>query len=112
MKLFIFSASLRKESLNYELSKLIAKLAKAGGAEVDLARINEFEMPFYDFDVQQKEGIPEGATALAERIANSDGMILSCPEYNWLPPATIKNAVDWVSRIQPVPIDKKSILLF
>jgi chromate reductase len=38
-------------------------------------------------------------------------MILTSPEYNWLPPATIKNAVDWLSRMQPMPLDKKSILL-
>ena len=111
MKIFVYSASLRKESINLKLSKLIAKVAEANGAEVDFARMSDFDMPAFNMDDQQSSGIPAGAQALADRITNSDGMILTSPEYNWLPPATIKNAVDWLSRIQPVPLDKKSVLL-
>ena len=111
MKIFVYSASLREESINLKLSKLIATVAASQGAEVDFARINEFDMPMYNLDDQQSSGIPAGAIALADRIASADGMILTSPEYNWLPPATIKNAVDWLSRIKPVPIDGKSILL-
>jgi chromate reductase len=111
MKIFVYSASLRKESINLTLSKLIAKVAEANGAEVDFARMSDFDMPAFNMDDQQSSGIPAGAQALADRITNSDGMILTSPEYNWLPPATIKNAVDWLSRIQPVPLDKKSVLL-
>ena len=111
MKIFVYSASLRDESLNLKLSKLIAKVAEAIGAEVDFARMSEFDMPMYNFDDQQSKGIPAGAQALAERINTADGMILTSPEYNWLPAATIKNAVDWLSRLQPMPLEKKSILL-
>mgnify|MGYP001177310659 CR=1 FL=1 len=111
MKIFVYSASLREESINLKLSKLIAKVAEAGGADVDFARMSEFDMPMYNFDDQQSNGIPAGAQALAERIIAADGMILTSPEYNWLPAATIKNAVDWLSRLQPMPLEKKSILL-
>lgn len=111
MKIFVYSASLREESINLKLSKLIAKVAEANGAEVDFARMSDFDMPMYNFDDQQSSGIPAGAQALADRITATDGMILTSPEYNWLPPATIKNAVDWLSRMQPMPLDKKSILL-
>jgi NAD(P)H-dependent FMN reductase len=111
MKIFVFSASLRQQSVNLKLSELIAKVAEDLGAEVDFARINEFDMPIYNFDDQQASGIPAGAQALADRITGADGMILTSPEYNWLPPAQIKNAVDWLSRIKPIPLDKKSILL-
>ena len=111
MKLFVFSASLRRESLNARLARLIARIARDGGREVDLARIGEFDMPFYDFDVQQESGIPAAATALADRMTAADGMVLCSPEYNWLPPATVKNAVDWLSRIQPMPLAGLSLLL-
>ena len=111
MKILVYSASLRTESINFKLSQLMARIAEEIGAEVDFARFNEFEMPLYNFDDQTASGVPEGATALAKRITASDGMILSVPEYNWLPAPTIKNAIDWLSRIQPVPLDKKSILL-
>lgn len=111
MKLFVFSASLRRESLNARLARLIARIARDGGCEVDLARIGEFDMPFYDFDVQQESGIPAAAAALADRMTAADGMVLCSPEYNWLPPATVKNAVDWLSRIQPMPLAGLSLLL-
>ena len=111
MKIFVYSASLRESSVNLKLSTLIAKVAEAHGAEVDFARINDFDMPFYNFDAQQSDGLPAGTVALADRIKSADGMILTSPEYNWLPPASIKNAVDWLSRIKPGPLDKKSILL-
>lgn len=111
MKILVFSASLREASFNLKLSQLIAKVAEANGAEVDFARMNDFEMPLYNFDDQQSTGIPANAQALADRINAADGMILTSPEYNWLPPATIKNAIDWLSRMQPMPLDKKSILL-
>ena len=111
MKIFVYSASLREDSVNLKLSKLIAKVAEANGAEVDFARMSEFDMPMYNFDDQQSEGIPHAAQALADRITGADGMILTSPEYNWLPPATIKNALDWLSRLKPVPLDKKSIFL-
>ena len=111
MKIFVYSASLREESVNLKLSKLIAKVAEENGAEVDFARMNNFDMPMYNFDDQGSSGIPAGAQALSDRITAADGMILTSPEYNWLPPATIKNAVDWLSRMQPMPLDKKSILL-
>ena len=53
----------------------------------------------------------DGARRLAEKITGTDGMILSSPEYNWGPPATIKNAVDWMSRMDPMPLRHRSILL-
>ena len=57
MKIFVYSASLREDSVNLRLSKLLAKVAEAYGAEVDFARINDFDMPVYNFDVQQSDGI-------------------------------------------------------
>jgi NAD(P)H-dependent FMN reductase len=111
MKILVFSASLRKGSFNLKLSKAIAKMAEANGADVDFARMNDFNMPLFNFEDQESSGIPAGAQALADRITAADGMILSSPEYNWGPPANIKNAIDWLSRVLPMPLDNKSILL-
>jgi chromate reductase len=111
MKILVFSASLREGSFNLKLSKAIAKMAEANGADVDFARMNDFNMPLFNFEDQESSGIPAGAQALADRITAADGMILSSPEYNWGPPANIKNAIDWLSRVLPMPLDNKSILL-
>lgn len=111
MKIFAFAASLRKDSLNKKLIRLASALAKKQGAEVDLAQFNEFEMPLYNGDIETTTGIPSGATALAKRIEAAEGLIISSPEYNFSIPGTIKNAIDWLSRIKPVPLKGKWVLL-
>jgi chromate reductase, NAD(P)H dehydrogenase (quinone) len=38
-------------------------------------------------------------------------MIIASPEYNFSIRGTLKNAIDWISRIRPVPLRGKSALL-
>lgn len=107
MKLLAFAASLRRESLNRKLIRLTAELAREGGAEVDLAEFREFDMPLYDADLQASSGFPAGAQELARRIERADGLMISSPEYNYSMPGTLKNAIDWVSRMKPMPLQGK-----
>lgn len=55
-------------------------------------------MPFYDGDLEQKEGMPKNAKRLRDLMSASDGIIISTPQYNASIPAVLKNALDWVSR--------------
>ena len=107
-KLLAFAASLRRGSWNRKLVHLAADIARQGGAEVDLADFREFDMPLYDADLQAASGIPPGAEELARRIGASDGLMIASPEYNYSLPGTLKNAIDWVSRVKPVPLRGKS----
>ncbi|HVZ39508.1 MAG TPA: NAD(P)H-dependent oxidoreductase [Candidatus Kapabacteria bacterium] len=111
MKILAFAASLRRESLNKKLLRLAIDIAREAGAEVDHADFAEFAMPIYDGDMQDTEGFPPGAQALAERIRAADGIIISSPEYNFSMAGTLKNAIDWVSRFRPVPLQRKTGLL-
>ncbi|HWB40186.1 MAG TPA: NADPH-dependent FMN reductase, partial [Gemmatimonadales bacterium] len=52
-----------------------------------------------------------GAQELGRRVAAADGLMISSPEYNFSLPGTIKNAIDWVSRIKPMPLRGKSGML-
>jgi chromate reductase len=110
-KLLAFAASLRRGSWNRKLIQLAADLAREAGAEVDLAEFREFEMPIYDADLQAASGFPSGALELARRVAAADGLIISSPEYNYSLPGTLKNAIDWVSRMKPMPFRGKTGLL-
>lgn len=110
MKILAFTSALRKESTNRKLVALAAGIAHNQGHEVDLADFHEFEVPSYDEDLKDK-GMPEGALKMGERIKAADGMLISLPEYNFSIPGNFKNAVDWVSRIRPVPLRGKSALL-
>ncbi len=111
LRLLAFAASVRRGSWNRKLVELAAGLAREAGAEVDLAEFREFDMPLYDADLQASSGIPAGALELSRRLGAAHGFLLASPEYNFSLPGTIKNAIDWVSRIRPVPFRGKSAML-
>ncbi len=111
MRLLTLAASLRRESLNKRLMTLAERDAAAAGAELDHAEFREFEMPLYDGDLQEASGFPAGALELARRIAAADGIMLASPEYNYSLPGNLKNAIDWVSRMRPMPFRGKTALL-
>jgi NAD(P)H-dependent FMN reductase len=112
MKILMFAASLRTGSYNKKLIRVAAQLArKIPNVEVDLADFREFEMPVYDGDLEEKEGIPPGGRKLIERIQQASAVIISTPEYNGGIPGPFKNAIDWVSRDDSDPLFKKQILL-
>jgi chromate reductase len=111
LRLLAFAASLRRESWNRKLLGLAVDLARAAGAEVDVAEFREFAMPLYDADLQTLSGVPSGASELGRRVGAADGLLLASPEYNFSLPGTLKNAIDWVSRIRPMPLRGKSAFL-
>ncbi len=111
MKVFAFAASLRKASINKRVLDAALDIVRAAGHEVDRADFREFDMPLYDGDLQERDGLPEGARSLADRIQGADGWLLASPEYNWAVPGPLKNAIDWLSRMKPVPMEGRSVLL-
>jgi chromate reductase, NAD(P)H dehydrogenase (quinone) len=111
LRLLAFAASLRRESWNRKLLGLAVDVARVAGAEVDVAEFREFDMPLYDADLLALSGIPAGASELARRVGAADGLLLASPEYNFSLPGTLKNAIDWVSRVRPVPLRGKSAFL-
>jgi NAD(P)H-dependent FMN reductase len=111
LRLLAFAASLRRESWNRKLLGLAVDLAREAGAEVDVAEFHEFDMPLYDADLLALSGLPAGASELTRRLGAADGLLLASPEYNFSLPGTLKNAIDWVSRVRPVPLRGKSAFL-
>ena len=105
LKVLIFAASLRAESLNRRLAALAANVAQRDGALVDLASMHDFDVPLYDGDVEVAQGIPAGGQELRRRLTESDAFIISSPEYNASMPGVMKNLIDWASRIRPQPFD-------
>jgi len=111
VKVLIFAASLRRDSLNQKLAALAARVAAAHGAKVDLAAMHDFDVPAYDGDVETADGIPVGAKELQKRMLASDAMIIASPEYNGSMPGMLKNVIDWTSRFRPQPFDGRHCLL-
>jgi chromate reductase, NAD(P)H dehydrogenase (quinone) len=111
LRVLVFAASSRTESLNRKLAALAARAAEAYGATIDLASMREFDVPLYDGDLEVAQGIPAGAQELRRRLLESDAFIISSPEYNGSMPGTIKNLIDWASRFRPQPFDGRHGLL-
>ena len=112
MRILAFAASLRAASFNRKLIKqAVTILRVAPGVEVDLADFHEFEMPMYDGDLEARDGIPAGGREFIRRIQEADGLVIATPEYNGGIPGTLKNAIDWASRTDPIPFEGKPILL-
>ncbi|MFN4060000.1 MAG: NADPH-dependent FMN reductase [Paracoccus hibiscisoli] len=89
------SGSLRRASLNTGLLRAAAEVAP-DGVTVEIGDIRD--VPLYDGDLEAAEGIPAAVTALTDRLAAADGLLLVSPEYNNGVPGVLKNAIDWMSR--------------
>ena len=111
LRVLIFAASLRAESLNRKLAALAARVAAENGATVDLVSMRDFDVPSYDGDVELGHGIPPGAKELQRRLKENDAFIISSPEYNASMPGVLKNLIDWTSRLRPQPFDERHGLL-
>jgi chromate reductase len=99
--------SLRKGSFNRMLANLLPSLAPSG---MTIKASPPIEMPLYNADVQA-QGFPAAATALADAVRAADGVIIVSPEYNWSIPGVLKNAIDWVSRVNDQPFAGKPVCL-
>jgi NAD(P)H-dependent FMN reductase len=111
LKVLVFSASLRAESLNTKLAGLAARAAKKAGAVVEVASMPDFDGPSYNEDVERADGIPPGPQELRRRLLANDAFIICSPEYNASVPGLVKNLIDWTSRFRPQPFDTKHGLL-
>lgn len=105
MKVVALIGSLRKDSYNEQLIKTIEKRYYKT-LELEIARIGE--LPFYNED---EELFPsKEVEQFKKQIENADAVFMSTPEYNWSISGVLKNALDWLSRVEK-PIAKKPVLL-
>jgi len=111
LRVLVFAASLRKDSVNAALAHLAARHASRYGAVVDVASMREFDVPSYDPDIEARGDIPAGALELKRRLTANDAFVISSPEYNGSMPGLLKNAIDWASRFRPQPFHERDGLL-
>jgi chromate reductase, NAD(P)H dehydrogenase (quinone) len=89
------SGSLRQRSFNSSLLGAAVELLPQG-ANMTVESIRD--IPLYDGDVEDTQGIPGPVQRVKEAIAAADGLLLVTPEYNNSIPGVFKNAIDWLSR--------------
>src|SRR5208337_1078937 len=101
--------SLRKGSYNRMVMNALPALAPPN---LKLAEAPPFaEFALYNADMQEASGVPAAVHKLADAIRAADGVIFNSPEYNFSIPGGLKNAIDWVSRVQNQPFADKPIAI-
>ncbi len=108
LKVLGVCGSLRKASLNMAALKACAELMPAG-MTLQIASIGD--IPLYNQDVFDA-GIPQPARRHYDEIAAADGVLIATPEYNFSLPAPLKNAIDWVSKMDNQPYQDKPVAVF
>jgi len=98
VKLLFLAGSSRKESINKKLAILAADMARKADAQVTYIDLKDFEIPIYDGDFEQENGVPDNAKKLKQLFADHDGFFIASPEYNSSMSALLKNSLDWISR--------------
>ena len=88
--------SLRRLSANNALARAAA--ASSPG-NVTLWPSPLSDLPFFDADIEVP--LPPSVAALRAAAFDASGFFFGSPEYNGLPTAVLKNALDWLSRGGP-----------
>ncbi len=107
-KLIALAASTRADSYNKKLLVIASAQATAAGASVTTLEYASLDAPVYRDDGAP---VPEAAKRLGDALAACDGFLLASPEYNWSMPGSLKNLIDWLSVMSPMPLKGKRALL-
>src|ERR1700742_5166668 len=100
LKILVIPGSLRTGSLNTKLAAVVAHEVAQTDAEVTRISLADFPLPIFDGDLQVKSGVPKNAVNLKRMIGVHHGVLIVTPEYNASVPPLVKNAIDWVTRVQ------------
>jgi len=107
MKLAVLGGSLRAGSLNRRLLEYLGRELEAMGHEVRAVAGEALRLPLYDADLPA----PAGVLAVQAALEGVQGLVIVSPEYNAGIPAHLKNAVDWLSTLDPNPLKGVPVLL-
>ncbi len=111
MKILAFAGSNSEVSINKKLVTFAASFFSEH--EVEIIDLNHFEMPIYKNEREIESGIPQLAFDFAEKIDESDLLLISLAEHNGSYSTAFKNIYDWVSRIKGRKVfgDKRVFLM-
>jgi chromate reductase len=100
VKILIIPGSLRTGSLNARLAAVVAKEFALANVGVTRLSLDDYPLPIYDGDVESKSGVPKSALNLERMMSAHHGIVFVTPEYNSSLPPLLKNAIDWVTRVE------------
>ena len=108
MQILGICGSLRKASFNMAALRACNELLPSG---MTMRITSIADLPMFNQDVFDA-GLPEPARRLRAEIAEADGVLLACPEYNFSLSGALKNAIDWASRPPNQAWQDKPVAIF
>ncbi len=75
--------------------------------DIEIASIRD--LPHYDQDIENEP--PAVVKEFKSKVAAADAVLWATPEYNYSIPGVLKNAIDWLSRVDKVMIGKPSLIV-
>jgi chromate reductase len=98
-KIILISGSKRDGSLNTKLIQYAANILNDyDGIQSEIIDLSDYDMPIYDGDDEDNQGLPKTAAELKKKFQECDGFIMASPEYNGFFTPLLKNVIDWTSR--------------
>jgi NAD(P)H-dependent FMN reductase len=93
MRILGICGSLQTNSKNLALLKIAATSVPPG---VRLLLFDGLrELPHFNPDMEL-DGVPESVQRWRQTLAESDAVLVACPEYGFSLPGALKNGIDWV----------------
>ncbi|MEB3103944.1 NADPH-dependent FMN reductase [Paenibacillaceae bacterium T2] len=106
MNVLAIVGSLRNESLN---SCVLETLKERYAPEWSISAADIGSLPFYNQDIELSP--PPIVKAFLEQVTEAEAVIIVTPEYNWSIPGVLKNALDWLSRVEKVMVGKPVLIM-
>lgn len=94
-KIAVLAGSLRKESLNRKMAKVLISMAPES-LKCEIIEIGN--LPLYNQDLDDSATVPAPWSSFRESVKACDGVLFVTPEYNRSVPGVLKNAIDVGSR--------------
>lgn len=110
MKVVGFAASSSSRSINKKIVTYFLSLVESHNTEI--LDLNDYELPLFSVDMEEKIGQPQLAKDFINKIRESDLLVISFAEHNGSYTAAYKNLFDWCSRIDRRIFNNKKMLLF
>ena len=83
---------------NRKLGDKLKELATIENVETEVINLVDLNLPLYSTVEEEKNGIPNTAKELANKILALKAFIIVAPEYNGVMPPVLNNAMAWTSR--------------
>jgi len=93
MKILAVCGSLQAKSKNLDLLNTAAASAPPGVEFILFDGLRD--LPHFNPDLEAS-GVPESVLRWRQALAESDALLIACPEYGFSLPGALKNGVDWV----------------